>query len=152
MKLKPLLIEALRSGTIASLIIVPLAPLFKALGLRIGHYGPKFAALFIDEPQPWHLFVQHLLIGWISALPLLLALLWTRAARWPVVAGATYGAAYYGVVNSLALPLYFADPTPWQLGWAAIYPSLIGHMVYGASIGFTSQKFMARMHSDSALA
>ena len=146
MKLQPLLIEVLRSGTIASLVIVPLAPLFKALGLRIGHYGPKFAALFIDAPRPWQLFVQHLLIGWISALPLLLILLWTRAARRPVVVGAVYGAAFYAVVNSLALPLYFGDPTPWQLGWATIYPSLIGHMVYGTSIGLTSQRFVARMH------
>ena len=61
MKMTSLLIEALRSGTIASLVIVPLSPLFKAMGLRIGHYGPKFVALFIDNPQPWHLFVQHLL-------------------------------------------------------------------------------------------
>ena len=65
--------------------------------------------------------------------------------------GASYGAAYYGVVNSLALPLYFGDLTPWQLGWATIYPSLIGHMVYGASIGFTSQRFVARMHQEPAL-
>ncbi len=152
MNLQTLLIEALRSGTIASLVIVPLAPLFKALGLRIGHYGPKFAALFVDDPQPWQLFAQHLLVGWISALPLLLILLGTRAARWPVVAGASYGAAYYGLVNSLALPLYFGDLTPWQLGWSTIYPSLIGHMVYGASIGLTSQRFVARMQSAPALA
>jgi uncharacterized membrane protein YagU involved in acid resistance len=145
MILKPLLIEALRSGTIASLAIMPLGWLFRAFGLRIGHYGPKFAALFIDDPQPWQLFAQHLLIGWISALPLLVILLLTRAARWPVLAGAAYGAVFYVVVNSLALPLYFDDLTPWQLGWATIWPSLIGHMAYGACIGFTARRFVSRM-------
>jgi len=58
-----LLLESIRSGTIASLVIVPLSPLFKAAGLRIGHYGPKFAALFFDNLQPWLLFAQHLVIG-----------------------------------------------------------------------------------------
>ena len=140
--LKSLLIEAVRSGTIASIVIMPLAPLFRALGLRIGHYGPKFAALFVDAPQPWLLFVQHLIIGWISALPLLVILVLTRASRMPVIAGAAYGAAYYVVVNSLALPLYFGDLTPWQLGWATIAPSLIGHVAYGACIGFTARRFV----------
>ena len=144
MKMTSLLIEALRSGTIASLVIVPLSPLFKAMGLRIGHYGPKFAALFIDNPQPWHLFVQHLLIGWLSALPLLVVLLLTPASRWPVLAGTAYGAGYYVVVNSLGLPLYFGDPTPWELGWSTVLPSLLGHLVDGACIGFVSRNFVAR--------
>lgn len=34
------LIESILSGTIAALAIVPLSPLFKAAGLRIGHCGP----------------------------------------------------------------------------------------------------------------
>ena len=53
--------------------------LFKAAGLRIGHYGPKFAGLFFDDPQPWLFFVQHLVIGWVSTLPLLVILLRTCA-------------------------------------------------------------------------
>ena len=121
-------------------MIVPLSPLFKAFDLRIGHYGPKFAALFVDDPQPWMLFLQHLLIGWLSALPLLVILAGTRAGRSPVLAGAAYGAAYYVVVNSLALPLYFADALPWQLGMATVLPSLFGHVVFGSAIGVTSRR------------
>ena len=75
MKIKALLVESFRSGTIASVAIVPLSPIFKAAGLRIGHYGPKFAGLYISDPQPWLLFVQHLVIGWVSALPLLTGLI-----------------------------------------------------------------------------
>ena len=143
MQLKALLIESVRSGTIASLAIVPLSPLFKAAGLRIGHYGPKFAALFFNDPQPWLLFVQHIVIGWLSALPLLLILLHTSAKQWPLLAGAVYGAAYYVAVNSLALPMYFNDPLPWQLGAATVLPSLIGHVLFGVVIGWASKRFMA---------
>lgn len=149
---KALLIESFRSGTIASLVIVPLAPLFRAAGLRVGHYGPKFAALFFDDPQPWLLFVQHLVIGWLSALPLLLVLIISRvAAAWPRATGAAYGAAYYVAVNSLALPLYFGDATPWQLGWSTVYPSLLGHIIYGVSIGWTSKQFVAGARAGSAI-
>ena len=143
MQLKALLIESVRSGTIASLAIVPLSPIFKTAGLRIGHYGPKFAALFFNDPQPWVLFVQHIVIGWLSALPLLLILLHTSAKRWPLLAGAVYGAAYYTTVNSLALPMYFNDPLPWQLGAATVLPSLIGHALFGTAIGWTSKRFVA---------
>ena len=137
-----LLIETLRSGTIASLAIMPLGWLFKTIGLRIGHYGPKFAALFIEDPQIWHLLVQHLLIGWLSTLPLLLILLYIGRTSWWLLAGALYGAVFYVLVNSFALPLYFGDPTPWQLGWATIYPSLVGHIAFGLSIALTSRRFI----------
>ena len=142
MKIRSLLIESIRSGTIAALVIVPLSPLFKAADLRIGHYGPKFAALFFDDPQPWLLFVQHLAIGWVSALPLLVILARTGAGKQPVLAGAAYGAAYYVVVNSMTLPLYFGDLLPWQLGAATVLPSLVGHILYGVSIGLTSKQFL----------
>ena len=142
-RFRALLIESVRSGTIASLAIIPLGFLFRAAGLRIGHYGPKFAALFIDAPQEWQLFAQHLLIGWISALPLLAMLMHTVAGRWPLTASSAYGAMFYVVVNSLALPLYFGDLTPWQLGWSTIYPSLIGHIAFGVAIGLSARSFVA---------
>lgn len=143
MQIQALLIETLRSGTIASLAIVPLSPMFKAVGLRIGHYGPKFAGLFFNDPQPWLLFVQHIVIGWMSALPLLLILLRTNARQQPVLTGAAYGAVYYVAINSLALPVYFNDPLPWQLGAATVLPSLIGHVIFGAVIGLTCRRFVA---------
>jgi uncharacterized membrane protein YagU involved in acid resistance len=146
MQIKKLLIESMRSGIIAALVIVPLSPFFKAMGLRIGHYGPKFAALFFDNPQPWLLFSQHLVVGWLSAIPLLLILQQTPAGARPARWGAIYGAAYYVLVNSLALPLYFSDALPWQLGAATVFPSLIGHIIFGLSIGLTSKRFIAKTH------
>ena len=114
------------------------------MGLRIGHYGPKFAALFVRDPQPWMLFVQHLVIGWLSAIPLLVILRCASATRRPVITGAVYGAAYYVAVNFLALPIYFGDLTPWQVGLSTIYPSLIGHIIFGTSIGWTSSHFASK--------
>lgn len=142
MQRKSLFVESVWSGTIASLAIIPLGPIFKAAGLRIGHYGPKFAALFFDDPQPWQLFAQHLVIGWISAFPLLFLLVKTRVGNRPLLTGALYGAAYYVAVNSLALPLYFGDTLPWQLGLRTIVPSLVGHIAFGLAIGFASRGFV----------
>lgn len=140
--MKKLLIETLRSGTIASAVIIPLGPMFRAFGLRIGHYGPKFAALFIDDPKVWQLVVQHFVIGWIATLPFLIVLARIPGVPARLAAGALYGAAFYVVVNSLALPLYFGDPTPWRLGWATIYPSLIGHIAFGLAIAAVSCRFV----------
>lgn len=140
----PLLIESLRSGSIASLALMPLGLAFRALELRIGHYGPKFAALYVDDPQPALLFVQHLVIGWVSALPLLWLLARGIGSTAPVLAGAAYGTAYYVLINALALPRFFGDPLPWQLGASTVLPSLIAHMAFGALISFAARGFLAR--------
>lgn len=142
-----LMIETMRSGTIASAAIMPLGWLFRSAGMRIGHYGPKFAALFVDNPQPWHIMVQHFLIGWMSTLPLLVILMYVSRTSFQFILGAVYGAAFYLVVNSLALPLYFGDPTPWHIGWSTIYPSLIAHIAFGLCIALT-----ARLSGFSGLA
>lgn len=141
--MNPLLLikEMLRSGTIASLVMMPPGFVFQALGMRVGHYGPKFARLWTSDPTPPLLFAQHLVLGWLSALPLLWCLAHTAAGARPVQSGALYGALYYALVNALALPLYFGDRLPWQLGLATVVPSLVVHVVYGASIGWTARRF-----------
>lgn len=132
--------ESLRSGTIASLVMMPPGFLFKAIGLRVGHYGPKLGEALFGEPSPMLLFAQHLVIGWLSAVPLLLLFGITQAMS-PILVGTMYGIAYYVLVNSLALPLIFGDTMPWQMGLEFILPSLIVHIVYGASIGFTARGY-----------
>lgn len=135
-----LLRDCVRSGTLAALAMVPFGLLFKLMGLRVGHYGPLLAQWLFGQAGPVLLFVQHLVLGWVSALPLL-ALLpsglpLARRLGW----GAAYGAAYYVLLNSLALPLAFGDPLPWQLGWPFIYPSLVVHLVFGMVVAGTSQR------------
>lgn len=139
--------ESLRSGTIASLAMIPFGLLFRAMDVRIGHYGKKLVEVMFGE-LPLALFralvlAEHLVIGWLTTWPLLLMLVWlgTRVPAW--ITGLFYGAAYYVAINSLLLPLAFGDPTPWQLGFSTIYPSLIVHLVFGLSIVWTSRRFVA---------
>lgn len=136
--------ESLRSGTIAALAMMPFGFVFKLLDLRVGYYGPKFGALLFGEPNRFVLFLQHLVLGWVSALPLLWILVRWHGKAAPLAVGAAYGLAYYVLVNSLALPLYFGDATPWQLGLSFIYPSALVHLVFGVCIAATSRKFVAR--------
>lgn len=143
MRLSSLLKETVRSGTIASLVMMPFGIFFKLLDLRVGHYGPKLAALLFGQSSWGVLLAQHFVIGWISTLPLLLILVRFQRFSAPVAIGAVYGLVYYVVVNSLALPLFFGDPTPWQSGLNVIYPSLLVHVVFGLCIGLTSRRFVS---------
>lgn len=125
--------------------MIPAAAIFRARGLRVNEYGRKTLDLVVgDVAPPLHLvltFVQHLVISMLAALPLLL--LFERffqadaERRTRILFGAAYGAGFYVVMNSLALPLAFGDPTPWALGFETVYPSLAIHLIYGAVLGWT---------------
>jgi len=135
--MRKLAIEATVSGTVGALAMMPVGLLFRALEMRIGHYGPKFASLYLDSPGPAALFLQHMVLGWISAVPLCLLPLHRASIGTALAIGSAYGAVYYAVINSLALPLYFGDPLPWNLGVGVIIPSLIVHMVFGVAVAYT---------------
>jgi uncharacterized membrane protein YagU involved in acid resistance len=124
--------------------MIPFAAVFRSRGLRINEYGRKTLELVVaDVPPPLHYaltFVQHLVISWVAALPLLLILRRVGDRRLAALTGATYGAVFYVVVNSWALPLAFGDPTPWQLGWDTVYPSLIVHLVYGCTLAWIARR------------
>lgn len=131
--------EALRIGTIAGLAMIPFAAVFRASGLRVNEYGRKTLELAFGElAAPFHFlltFVQHLLISWVAALPLLwwIGRIADRPRR--IGAGAVYGAGFYAVVNAFALPRLFGDPSPWALGVDTVYPSFVIHVVFGVVIG-----------------
>ena len=145
-KIPALFVATLWSGTIASLVMMPAGFLFKTLGLRVGHYGPQLGRILFGDPSPLLLFIQHLVIGWLSAVPLLIFLVKIRLPIRPWITGALYGAAYYVAVNSLLLPLAFGDPTPWQLGFAFIYPSLVVHLIFGTAVGLAAGPYLRAHH------
>lgn len=138
--------EAFRSGSIAAIAMIPFGLMFFALGLRVNEYGMKVIQTFFGDLPPGARFglfvVEHFLISWTVAVPLLLALFAFRPRIPAWLVGATYGAGFYLLVNSLALPWLFGDPTPWELGFEVIYPSLIVHVVYGVSVAWTSRRFV----------
>lgn len=139
--------ESIRSGTIASIAMIPFGFVFQLLGLRVGHYGKKLLEVFFTNYSEMTfrllMFIEHFVIGWLSAAPLLvlLVLLKNRLAAWAV--GAIYGLGYYVILNSFALPLFFGDQTPWTLGFSVMYPSLVIHIVFGVSISLTATRFVA---------
>lgn len=126
--------ESAVAGTVGALAMMPVGWIFRLLEMRVGHYGPKFAALYLAEPGPVALFIQHLVLGWVSAVPLVLLPLHRMGWGRVLGVGVAYGALYYLAVNSLALPLYFGDALPWSLGLAVVLPSLVVHVVFGVAV------------------
>lgn len=135
--------EALRTGTVAGLAMIPFAAVFQRLGFRVNEYGRKTLELFAGSTSPsvhyLLTFAQHLVISWIVAVPLLLWLVRVPRKRDRILVGLAYGAAFYVAVNSLALPFAFGDLTPWSLGFTVVYPSLIIHLVYGFTVALLSR-------------
>jgi len=126
--------ESVISGTAGALAMMPVGFLFRALEMRVGHYGPKFAALYLDAPGPLALFLQHLVLGWVSALPLCFLPIHRGSILSALAIGALYGVAYYVLINSLALPFYFGDQLPWVPGAVVVAPSLVVHVAFGAAV------------------
>ena len=142
-----LTITSFRSGLWASLAMVPFGLAFRAAGLRINEYGPRVVDWVLGPtPPPVRMgafLALHFLIGVMAAVPFLALL--PRLKRWvhPVVLGLAYGAGFYGVVNSWALPWVFGDLTPWALGPSVVLPSLIVHLVYEAVLGYVGRNLNA---------
>jgi uncharacterized membrane protein YagU involved in acid resistance len=137
-------LESLVAGSVGALAMMPFGFFFRALEMRVGHYGPKFAELYLSSPGPAALFIQHMVIGWVSAVPLSLLSLHQMSRTAVSLAGVTYGAVYYVLVNSLALPLYFGDKLPLSLGWQVVVPSLVVHVVFGIAVALMAQSFRRR--------
>jgi len=136
--------ESVIAGTFGALAMMPIGFLFRLAEMRVGHYGPKFAALYLTMPGPAALFLQHIVIGWLSAVPLVFAPLHNMSTRQALGLGAAYGVLYYVLVNSLALPLHFGDPLPWNLGVAVVIPSLVVHIAFGAAVAYAAQFWRRR--------
>ncbi len=150
MQLRALILKSVTTGTFAALAMVPFGFAFRMAGMRVGHYGPKFAELYSTNPGPALLFVQHIVLGWISAVPLVWALASVRSYAVALSMGAAYGVAYYVVVNALALPIYFGDALPWNLGLPTVVPSLVVHAVFGLAVAYAERGgFWGRRTSTS---
>ena len=122
--------------------MIPLGLLLSGLGLRINEYGHKLVQLFFGQfPKAVRLVLfvlEHFVVSWTAAIPLLLLLV---RCRWPppLVVGLLYGLGFYALVNSLLLPLAFGDSNPWELGIVTVAPSLLVHLVYGGALALSAR-------------
>ena len=92
-------------------------------GQSVNVYGELIVIRIAGRLDPLLLAIEHGAVSLAMAAPLVVTLdrLGHRAA--PAV-GLVYGGAAWFVVNSLALPWIFDQPTPWQIGSQAIWGSL----------------------------
>lgn len=141
--IRTLILDALRSGMLAGLAMIPFAAIFRGQGLRVNEYGRKTLELVVGDVAPsLHFpltFVQHMLISWLAAIPLLWLLTRVPKRAWRLGIGSLYGLGFYVLVNSLALPLLFGDETPWSIGFETVYPSLVIHLVFGFAVAATAR-------------
>lgn len=122
---------AIVAGTIGALAMVPVGMVvMNTTGATLNVYGELLVELLLGTVVLPALFVEHMLIGWMAALPLVMGI--RHITRAPATVGAVYGAAMWLGVNALALPAAFEKPTPFAIGWTAIWPSLLVHVIYGA--------------------
>lgn len=126
-------LRALQAGSLGGLAMVPVGVLLRLGGYPVNVYGQLLLQVLVGRAPVWALLVEHFLVSWALALPLLLVTVGRpRRALAPwLVAGVVYGTLIWTVLNSLALPFLFGQPTPWRIGWSAIWPSLLVHLVYG---------------------
>ena len=108
-------------------------------GQSVNVYGELIVIRIAGRLDPLLLAIEHGAVSLAMAALLVVTLdrLGHRAA--PAV-GLVYGGAAWFVVNSLALPWIFDQPTPWQIGSQAIWGSLIVHLVFGLAVALVSQR------------
>jgi len=119
------------AGLAGGLAMIPVGLVIRHLaGGSVNVYGELVVERLLGVASRPALVAEHVLVSLVLALPLVLAA-GRVAGRFLVGLGVAYGAAIWLVLNSLALPWAFGRATPWTLGWAAIWPSLTVHVVYG---------------------
>lgn len=126
--------------------MLPIGLALRAAGHPVNVYGELVVQTVLGQVYPWALLVEHSLISWSLAWPLVWLLRY-RPQTSSFGLGLAYGAAIWVVVNSLALPAVFGRPTPWQMGWPAIWPSLTVHLVYGVMAALVAR----RLHPSTAV-
>lgn len=132
---RAVLVRAIGAGTTGGLALIPPGlVLLMVLHRPVNVYGELLALIVFGSVRPWSLGLVHLATSWGMAVPLV-GLMAARSYRTGLLGGTGYGAAIWCGANSLLLPFIFGRPTPWQLGWSAIWPSLAIHLVYGVATG-----------------
>lgn len=132
-----LLARGVATGAVGGLVMIPIGLFLTVIGYPVGLYSERVAVWLLGFTTPSVVFIEHMAISSSLAVVLVLA---SAAAirRWSsgqaLAWGAGYGAVIWLVVNSLVLPVVFGEATPWELGFAAVWPSLLVHVIFGAVV------------------
>ncbi len=133
------------AGVVGALAMVPVGLALSVAGFEVNRYGELLAEQLTGTRRPVVLLALHLVIGVVSAVPLAVAAAALRPRPGIAVAGGVvYGATYWLVVNALALPLLYRRPAPWTEGAAAVWPSLLVHVVFGLAAAIVIARAQAR--------
>jgi hypothetical protein len=143
------------AGIAGAVAMIPPGLALSAAGFEVNRYGVLLAQQLmgiVTRPPLPVLLVLHLIIGVAGAVPLA-ALWWARGVPGMAgrsLVGASYGAAYWLVVNSLLLPTLYGRPFPWTEGAASVWPSLVVHLVYGTVTALGLARLPSMRHGPSA--
>lgn len=131
------------AGSVGGLAMIPFGVMLRRGGYPVNVYGPLLLEVLVGRAPVWALVVEHFLISWALAVPLAALPTPLFHHSWPIslLVGFGYGALIWALVNSLVLPAVFGHSTPWQIGWPAIWPSVLVHLVYGVAATFSVRRW-----------
>ena len=141
------MIRCLRSiamaGFAGGLAMVPIGLVLRfAFGLPVNVYGELVVLRIAGRLDPLLLAAEHLIVSLAMAAPLI-GILHRVRQRAAIAIGLLYGGSAWLIVNSLALPVIFGQPTPWQIGPSAIWGSLTVRLVFGLVVALVSRRLAA---------
>ena len=125
-------LTSLRAGLWAGAAMMPFGMAFRRLGYPVNVYGELVVRAVLGSAPLAAQLVVHAVVSVTLGAPFVTFARWRGLAR--VIAGATYGVVSWAVLNATLLPLWFGRPTGWVLGFGAVWPSLVVHVVFGTAL------------------
>lgn len=128
------------AGLAGGLAMIPIGLVLRfVFGLPVNVYGELVVLRLAGRLDPLLLALEHVVVSLAMAALLVVGLHRIRH-RAAVAIGLLYGGSAWLIVNSLALPAAFGQPTPWQIGPSAIWGSLIVHLTFGLVVALVSRR------------
>lgn len=126
------------AGLVAGAAMVPVGAVLRATGHAVNVYGELLTRSLLGSTPFIALFALHAVISVALAVPFV-AVTRCRGGAGPAL-GAAYGVASWAVLNATLLPLWYGRPTAWALGFAAVWPGLLVHLIYGITLGLVARR------------
>ena len=136
---------SLEAGLVAGVTMMPFGAALRALGYQVNVYGELMVRALLGSAPMLAQLVLHVVVSITLAIPFVLFARWRGGANH--IPGAVYGLLAWAAMNATLLPLLFERSTGWALGFRVVWPSLLVHLVYGASLGAVTARRMSRVRA-----